>query len=113
MTQAGDLKFRIAFESRAIVGDDYGASEGDFAERFRRWGNLVPKLGGERILADRLAGITSATVTVRRDVQTAALSTAWRLREMESNVVYDIKSVIDPNNRREWIEILATRGGAT
>jgi head-tail adaptor len=115
MTQAGDLTFRITFAARASGSDEYGESEGEFTDRFSRWGALTPRLGGERILADRLAGIQSVTIVVPWDDSTKTIAANWRATDVSEDgagTVYDIKSAVDRTGRREWIEILAQSGGA-
>lgn len=113
MTQAGDLKFRLAFESRPDASDEYGGSEGEFAEQFRRWAKIEPRFLGEQVLADRLSGRTTVLITVPNDPQTKTIAADWRARDVNTGTLYDIKSVIDPDMLGQWIECLSQTGGAT
>lgn len=112
MTQAGDLTYRVVFSSRADASDDYGESEGEFADRFTRWTAITPKFGGERVLADRLAGVQSVLIVAPWDDQTKTIKANWRAVDQATSIAYDIKSAVDPTGRREWIEMLAQSGGA-
>lgn len=114
MTQAGDLKFRLAFESRNDVsGDDDGRSESAaWFERFRRWAKIEPRFLGEAVISDRLAGRSTVTITVPNDPESRTISAAFRARDVEAGTIYDIRAMVDPDSRREWIELLAQTGGA-
>jgi hypothetical protein len=36
----------------------------------------------------------------------------WRARDVRSGVEYAIRSIVDPDDRRVWLEILAQTGSA-
>lgn len=112
MVQAGDLTSRLRFGSRAVASDPYGQSEGDFVDHFDRSAKIEPRFGGEKVIADRLAGVQTVMITIPWDAETVTIAPFWRATDIDRGTAYDVKSAVDPNGRREWIELLAQSGGA-
>lgn len=113
MTAAGDLRWRVAFERRVVVVDDYGNERGDFAEQFVVWANIKARLGGEAVVAARLEGKQPVTITVRQSPQTRTITEDWRARDVRADKVYAIRSIADPDGGRQWLEILTQTGTAS
>jgi head-tail adaptor len=119
--QAGDLRSLVGFYKRPASGDspDYGNPEGEFSDtpEFVCAANIKPRLGGEKILADRLSGTNAVNITVRRSSRTMLVDTAWRAKDERSGVIYNIRSVIDPDqggpDHDSRIEMLCEVGVAT
>lgn len=109
---AGALRELLAFDERAATSDGYGNSLGEFAEVFRCAARVRPRLGGEQVMAARLGGVQPVTITVRYDSRTAAVTPDWRARDVRSGVVYNIRSVVNPDERRRWIDMIAEKGVA-
>lgn len=115
MPQSGDLRWRIGFYQRALQSDGYGNNEAEYPAdpEFEVWALLVPKLGGETVQAARLAGKNMVNITVRRSSNTLTVTDAWRAKDENSGVIYNIRSIIDPDGKRQWIEMLCEQGVAT
>lgn len=114
MPGAGDLKHRIAFDSRTVVDDGYGNEvAGDFAEQFVVAAALKPLRGGEAVLAARLGGTQPVVITVRKSSQTQTITPAWRARDVRTGEVYAITAPpIDTEQKGAFLDILATAGVA-
>lgn len=129
MTSAGDLRHKVGFYKRAVVGDSdasppvigdgYGNEEGDFSStaEFTCAANIKPSLGGEQVLAGRLAGTNLVNITVRQSSNSAAVTTAWRAKDERTGDIYNIRSVIDPDEHTaqhgRFVEMLCEKGVAT
>lgn len=119
--QAGDLRARVGFYKRAAApsGTDYGVPEGEFPStpEFECAANIKPRLGGEQVLAQRLTGVNLVNITVRQSSRTKAVDTAWRIKDQKTDVLYNIRSIIDPyggsSQHGLWLEMLAEKGGAS
>jgi len=113
--QAGNLRERVGFY-RPTIGFDDGAgnTEGGFADvpDFVVAASVSPKLGGETVLANRLTGREAVNITVRRSSQTLQVTTDWRARDERTDTVYNIRSIIDPTQKRQWLEMLCEQGVA-
>jgi head-tail adaptor len=117
--QAGDLRNTIGFYQRAS-GDspETGNLEGEFPAEpeFTRRANVAPRLGGETVLAQRLQGTKLVNITVRQTSMTRLVTTAWRAKDEKSGVLYNIRSIIDPEqstpDRGRWLEMLCEEGVA-
>ena len=109
--RAGDLRERIALEKRSDVpqGDGYGNTRGGWVVQCTVWASLTPLRRGETVLASRLQGVQPYVVRIRHSSETRAVQTAWRLRDVHSGRVFNIRTVeIDP--KREFIELLVDEG---
>jgi SPP1 family predicted phage head-tail adaptor len=117
--QAGDLRDRVGFYQRAATSDGYGNSEGEFpdAPEFTVAANIKPRLGGESVLASRLQGTHLANITVRVSAQTRQVTEAWRVKNERTGEVYNIRSIIDPeqatHRQGRVLEMLCEKGVAT
>lgn len=110
MISAADLRHRIAFESRGEEVDEYGGSETSFSEQFVVSAAVKAKMGGETVTAARLTGQQPILITVRQSSQTQQITTDWRARNERDGTIYAIKSVADPDDGGQWIELLCQTG---
>lgn len=70
-------------------------------------GRVTYLRGGEAVIAGRLDGRNTVVVRFRRKA-VPEITTAWRLKDSDSNEVFDIKSIA-PNGRSE-IDLTCTVG---
>ncbi len=117
---AGDLRFSVGFYQRqaplVLSPDvDYGNTEGDFPStaNFIVPANIVPKLGGESILADRLTGKNFVNIIVRQSTSTDSVTVDWRAKDERSGDIFNIRSIIDPKGDGKYFEMLSEKGVAT
>jgi SPP1 family predicted phage head-tail adaptor len=112
MTEANELLHRVAFDRRQEVTDAYGNTQTDFVEQFTVRAKVQAKFGGEAVTAARLTGQQPVTIVVRQNVQTKTIAVDWRARDVRSGVEYAIRSIVDPDDKRQWLEILTQTGVA-
>lgn len=114
--RAGELRHKIAFDKRQDVNpdapDDYGNTQSEFVEQFVVSAKVQAKFGGETVTAARLQGQQPVTITVRQSSQTRLIKEDWRARDVRSGAVYAIRSIVDPDGKRAWLEILTQTGVA-
>ena len=110
---AGELRERVTFSERALTSDGYGNSLGDWADQFTVAARIRPRLGGEEVMAARLSGRNLATITVRYSSDTAEITTDWRAVDTRTGDVWNVRSVVNPDERKRYIDVLAERGVAT
>jgi head-tail adaptor len=115
MTAAGDLKHKVGFFRRAVAADEYGNTEGGYpdAPEFQCAAGIRVKFGGETVLAARLQGQNTATITVRQSAATAAVTTDWRAKDMRRGTIWNIRSIADPEDSGEFWEMLCESGVAS
>lgn len=112
MTTAGELRHRVAFDRREDVEDEYGNTQSQFVEQFVVAAKVQAKFGGEAVTAARLTGQQPVTIVVRQSSQTRQIAENWRARDVRSGVEYAIRSIVDPDDRRAWLEILTQTDSA-
>lgn len=113
--QAGELRERIGFFRLVEADDGAGNTTSGFSDvpEFVVSAKVVPKLGGEGVQAARLTGTKYVNITVRAASITRQVDTDWRARNMRSDVIYNIRSIIDPDQKRQWLEMLCEEGVAS
>ena len=117
---AGDLRTRLGFYQRgsSVGSPDYGSIDTyPGTATFTAYGKVEPKLGGETIVAGRLAGKNFSNVTVLQSSDSNAVDTDWICKNEDTGEVYNIRSVIDPHQSDAkhgmWWEMLCEKGVAT
>lgn len=111
MMSAGELRERVAFEEPSSLETDEGIVAGPWTERFQRWARLQPLRGTEPIIAQRLAGVQPVVVSIRSDLSTRTVTSAWRVRHLRDNDMYNIRAVT-PDESLEYIDLLCETGVA-
>ena len=112
---AGALRHRVTFAQRDTVEDAYGNMTESWIDRFTVWANIIPKHGGEQVMAERLAGRQPVVIRVRASPDTGQITTDWRATD-ENGREYNLRTALDPlygNGRAGfWYEMLAETGVA-
>lgn len=120
---AGDLRNRIGFYQRGGLASgsppppDYGSIGGyPSVATFITYANIVPRLGGEAVLAARLTGRNFVSITVRQTSETEQVDTDWICKDEDSGEQFNIRSVIDlhqgDTDHGLYLEMLCEKGGA-
>lgn len=120
---AGELRYRVGFYQRGGVSQspdvpDYGSGGGyPGTATFITYGDIEPRLGGEQIMAARLVGKNFSNITVRQSTETNAVDVDWIAKNEDTGELYNIRSVIDPNQggvrHGQYWEMLCEEGVAT
>jgi head-tail adaptor len=115
-TPAGDLKWRVRFDKQVAVEDPFGGTANNqWQEQFSRAAAIIPMMGGEPVMAQRLTGTQPVLIKVRFDSLTRTIVTSWRAVEMLNGVpvrYYGIKTAEDMERSREFITMMAIAGDA-
>ena len=112
MTIAGELRWKIAFDQRQDVDDEYGNTQSGFVQQFVVRAEVKAKFGGEAVTSARLAGQQPVTICVRQSVRTKKIDESWRARDIRNGKEYAIRSIVDPDGKGRWLEILTQTGVA-
>ena len=107
---AGELRERVAFDERTTTDDGYGGTVGGFVEQFSAAARIRPLKGGEQVLAARLTGTQPVIITVRYSSATKRIASDWRARDVRSSVVYAIKSIMNTDEKKRYLDIMAVAG---
>ena len=67
---------------------------------------------GEAVMAARLQGQVTVVATIYSTTATRQITPAWRMRDVRTGEVYNVRSVI-PSDDRHCLEVTAQRGVAT
>lgn len=107
------LRHRIAFECRPVRSDGYGNKEGaGFETVFIIMAAIEARLGGEQVIASRLAGTQPVTIGIRQSNATKMITTDWRARVIATGEIYNIRSIVDADDDRMYFDLLCEKGVA-
>lgn len=113
MTVAGDLRERVAFEFRPMSDDGFGNEEaGAWSVACTVAARIKPARGAESIQAARLAGRQPVVITVRSSTQTRAVNQSWRVRDVRKGTIYNIRSIVNPDEHRAFLDMECEAGVA-
>ena len=105
---------RLTFQSRGAGSDGMGGegAYGPYEERFTRSVHLHPLRGSEAVMADRLSGRQPYIVTIRNSAATRQITTDWQAVDARNpdRVLAVSAPPVDPDGKRQWLEILMTEG---
>lgn len=113
--QSGYLIHRVAFDAPVQVADGHGGIETGWglpqdavtARAHFRW-----LRGSEPVIAARLAGRQPVVATVHATAATKAITPAWRMRDLHTGTVFNIRTGPVPSDDRLWLEFTCESGVA-
>ena len=112
---AGALRHRITFAQRDTTADEYGNMTENWVDKFTVWANIIPKHGGEQVMAEQLAGRQPVVIRVRASPDTSQITTDWKATD-ETGRAYNLRTALDPlygsSRLGLWYEMLAETGVA-
>lgn len=105
----------LIFQRPSFESDGYGNTRGDFEDIFTARGAIRFKFGGEHVTASRLAGVQPLTIEIRSTAMSRLVDESWRVHDRTAMKYYNVRSIVNPDGRNRWIEILCDsgRGAAT
>lgn len=123
---AGSLSERVTFQKREEVDDGYGNSvSGDWQDIFTEPARMQPQFGSrltvEGVTAARLAAMQPYFLKVRSSLRTRAITAAWRVYDARAgmdaqgnpNRSFNIKTIVNPDERNGTLEMLVVEGEAS
>lgn len=110
--KAGDLHERVAFDAPVSQADAYGGAVEGWAEVYSCYAHFKWLRGGERVMADRLAGNQPVIVTIRQSPTAAQITPNHRMRDMRTGTIYNVRANSPMQDDRGWRELLCESGVA-
>lgn len=111
MIGAGDLRHRVRFDSPTQAPDGYGGVEVGWTEEGEARAHFRWLRGGETVQAARLEGRQPVVVTLWASEAARRITPAWRMTDMRTGEVYNIRSVVVAEDEAR-VELTCERGVA-
>ena len=108
MARAGLFRDRVTFQRMASTTDDYGNTTGTWSDHANRYAHLIERLGQEDIEQGALQDVAVATMRVRADTLTNAITTADRV--LARGVYWAITSIMQVTARGDLLELKLEKG---
>jgi len=99
--RTGDLRHRITLQELVSIPDGMGGFSEGWQDVATVWASVEPLRGQERYLAQQAVQEITHKVTIRY-----RKSVSPKMRILFGNRVLSIVAVIDPGERRKWLELL-------
>lgn len=119
MTGAGQLNRRVTFQQRVPGIDTYGnPTPGNWQDVYTCAARLQPRFGGsltvEAVSQARLSSQQPYNLTIRSCTAARAVKPDWRVVDArDTSRVFSIKTIVDPDERRQWLEMLVVENGSS
>ena len=110
MARAGLMRDRVTFQRMAATTDDFGNTTGNFADHLTRSAHIVERTGKESVELGAMSDVSSATLRIRKDALTSALTAADRV--VARGTTWAIRSIIQVDNKGQTLELLIQKGVA-
>jgi|TARA_R110000822_G_scaffold3069_1_gene13970 SPP1 family predicted phage head-tail adaptor len=112
MAKAGNFRDRAVIQRlNTAAVDAYGNVSTGWSTLVTRWADIRERTGKEEIEGGALAGVNKATMRVRSDAITNALTEADRVSVRGS--LWNIRSIIQSNRQNSIVEMIIEKGIAT
>jgi len=119
---AGSLNCRLTFQLRQDVDDGFGGTRGEWADQFTVPGRLEPRYGSisESLMAARMQSMQPYNLTIRGSSAARQITASWRAFDARAgktgdkpNRVFGIKTIVNPDERNAYLEMLVVEGEET
>ncbi len=123
---AGSLDQRVTFQSREMADDGAGnAQPGPWVDRLTISARLQPlftsRLEVEGVAQARLQSQQPYNLIIRRCADATQITPGWRVYDARAGLdddneprrVFAIKTIVDPDERRQYLEMLIVEGLAS
>ena len=110
--QRPDLNALVAFDAPTIVKDGSGGTVNGWSSpgvAVMAWAGIKYLRGGETVIAARLSGRQPAVVKIYATPETSQITPAWRMRDTDRDVVYNIRTII-PSDDPLYLELTVESG---
>ena len=108
MARAGLFRDRVTFQRMANTIDDYGNTTGTWSDHANRYAHLIERLGQEDIEQGALQDVAVATMRVRSDTLTNAITTADRV--LARGIYWAITSIMQVSAKGDLLEMRLEKG---
>lgn len=110
MSRASVLRKRADFREEVNTPDGGGGNTRSWVSRFVVWARLKPNTAREQLRTGRLEASADYVLTVRQSSNTETVDESWSV--LINSKEYNIKSIINPDERGRFLEMIVTRGAA-
>lgn len=105
MAGAGTLRQRVTFQQEVTTPDGMGGTSSSWSNTVTVWAGVKSLRGREMVQAGRLEASTVYLITLRyRDDITEDMRILWK------NKLLNIRSIANPDQKQQWLEVTAEAG---
>lgn len=101
----------VAFDAPTQTADGSGGTDAGWAEAHACRAKFRYLRGGEAVMAARLQGKQPVLVTIWNCADARAITPAYRMRDVRTGAVYNVRSIVPTDDRAE-LDLLCESGVA-
>jgi SPP1 family predicted phage head-tail adaptor len=105
----GELRKQVALQAETPTSDNAGGYALAWTTLATLWADIAPLNGNEVFAAQHLEGHVTHRVTLRYRSDVMITS---EMRILYNNRAFNIRSVLNTDERNRWLELLVEEGGA-
>jgi SPP1 family predicted phage head-tail adaptor len=109
--RAGSLNKRATFQHFTSVSDGAGGVTEMWSDFVTVWAQFSPERAREKIQQGRIADNQAGALRVRSSTQTRQIDATYRVSL--DGVTYNVRSVINPDQRNDMIELAIETDGVS
>lgn len=109
--KAGTLNKRATFQRFTTVSDGAGGSTKTWADFTTVWAQFSPERARERIQQGRIASAQAGVLRIRSSSVTRQIGDTFRVKV--DGVTMNVRSVINPDQHNDMIELAVETDGST
>lgn len=109
--RAGSLNKRATFQKLTTVSDGAGGTTKTWADFTTVWAQYSPERAREKIQQGRIADNQAGALRVRSSTKTRQIDATYRV--MLDGATYNVRSVINPDQRNDMIEFAIETDGVS
>ncbi len=111
---SGRMNKKLFFQTKTETADDGGGVAVTYTDSFSTFGMIEPRSGKERVFAMRLEGDVTHIITMRYNPsRTISVDDRIQYRPATGTRTFNIKSVLNPDERNRYYRIAVVEGEAT
>lgn len=111
---SGRMTKELFFQTKSETADDGGGVAVTYTDSFSLFGMIEPRSGKENFFAMRLQGDVTHIITVRYNLsRSISVDDRIQYRPSAGTRTFNIKSVLNPDERNRYYRIAVVEGEAT
>lgn len=119
---AGSLNCMVTFQRREQIDTPDGGTRGEWVDQFTVPARLAPRYGAnaESVMAARMQAQQPYNLTIRSSEKSRQVTASWRAYDARAgltnavpNRTFGIKTIVNPDERGQYLEMLVLEGEAT
>ena len=109
----GKMNRRLHFQTQSRTSDGGGSQSVRFSDNFQTFGQIIPKTGTEKLFGDQLEENITHIIKIRYRTDVSHKNRIQYRPDSNTTRTFNIKRVLNVNDRNKYLNIQCVEGVAT